>query len=578
MTLRIGKTNETINGPDFRNDVSLSTDVRDKLLANYLYSPSGTDIAVVQTQKVNSSVFNKDILLNPSGHLEVTKRVESNQYSFYNRFLGVYNRRVLGTVFNFGATTINSILHLNIWNGSRVKATVSAIDVDIAGVFTLEGIEVGTVFNPYEEKELLLTVLPTAPSAIDLVLTMVTDIGSFYINVAGPTSVIIPMRAQLGEIREFIKYKTQIIESKNGKEQRLLLRSIPRHDYALDFITTQEDQESRKLINKIYNQYPRSFTFGLMWSEMTLASNITSFSFEADTSYGRFEVDKNVMLWQDSQTYTLAIISEIAGSVVTVLTEIPSIFTNTVYCSPIDLAFLGTRPTFKTDANGNFFGSLDFRGTEIFANLPEMTFEYTYGGIPVLLWNKLFNSKTESHSINAGTELIDMDIGPFSYTTPWPGNKQTYQLGRHGASVQDGYELRQFAQYMKGRQKSVWVPTLDNDFVMAEEISIGGTTIVVLDNEFTTYYNLSNNDMFLNLAITDGTVWYFREIIGLTLDESGNQVILLDSPLDVSKGFALGSLKISFMPLCRQESDTIEIEWITPDEFYSIISLVGVMQ
>jgi len=114
-----------------------------------------------------------------------------------------------------------------------------------------------------------------------------------------------------------------------------------------------------------------------------------------------------------------------------------------------------------------------------------------------------------------------------------------------------------------GRRGTFWLPTYRNDLTPTETISAVETDINIQNIKLAD--NMTTNDLRTHLAfiLPNGTI-ICRAITNIVEVDDDEETITIDSALGVE--VATGGCIISFLDLCRQASDVVDIEWTEPNK------------
>lgn len=175
-----------------------------------------------------------------------------------------------------------------------------------------------------------------------------------------------------------------------------------------------------------------------------------------------------------------------------------------------------------------------------------------YRGLPVLEWDPDWSNDPQY------TPERSLDTVDFGVAAPAVHDLVGLPLPLLARSVaatgrQQVGALRGLLYALSGRWKPVWVPSLAQDFRMVAMVANGATT---LDVAWCGYSGAApvENRRDIRIALFNGTVLY-RRIASAAAISSSVERLTLDNA--IATGFAVGDVaQMSFMPLCRQESDT----------------------
>lgn len=123
--------------------------------------------------------------------------------------------------------------------------------------------------------------------------------------------------------------------------------------------------------------------------------------------------------------------------------------------------------------------------------------------------------------------------------------------------------FRKLVYALRGKQKSLWVPTWLDDLTLVATTASGSAALVVAWCGYTAHIAQAVNRRDLRIELADGTVLYRR--INASVDNgNGTETLTMDSAPGVALTVA-NVAQVSFMGLCRSDSDNFELGWWTRD-------------
>ncbi len=123
---------------------------------------------------------------------------------------------------------------------------------------------------------------------------------------------------------------------------------------------------------------------------------------------------------------------------------------------------------------------------------------------------------------------------------------------------------RALLYHLRGRQRAVWVPTHTDDLTLIDAVGATATTLDIAHIGYTRFAQARAGRRDLRIELVDGTVLHRRitastelstEVERLSIDAAPGRAI---APTDVAR--------ISWLVLCRLDSDTVEIHHLTDSE------------
>lgn len=497
--------------------------------------------------------------------------VESVNSALYFRYLMIRDAQI-STQISFGAASPGQTIDVGIWNGFGRGDTVASISISQSNAISISGLSVGTTFGNYEEITIELAILSTAGLRINCDITISFDSGeSVSFNVIGVLASAVLFVPE-SHMLEFISFLTNIITAKDGTEQRRALRLYPRHSLAVNWLETNPT-EANKVKNVASGKAATSIGNGFwqMNRHVNTQPSADDTVIFVDTSYAIYKEGADIILWEEGgSVYEIGTISTFDGSSITLEDPIVNTYSNAIV-APYYFMKPSAPISWKDHVNHTAFDLESLMAETI--DVDEWTFTDTYNGIGIMPYDcNLFESdSTETKLLNTYEEF-DGQTGVFTKSQKWDASKQVTRFGIHATTRGDCWKMRQLCYYLRGRQKTVWVPTLDRDFVPTADL--GGTEINCEENGYATYV-FSDDAILKHIAVYEnGQAPAYSEITAAS-EGDGAQLLTLDSSLSVADK---DDVKISFLTLSHLNTDTIEIEWISPEECYCILEFIGVKE
>ena len=154
------------------------------------------------------------------------------------------------------------------------------------------------------------------------------------------------------------------------------------------------------------------------------------------------------------------------------------------------------------------------------------------------------------------------------------GGQPTFSIGIHAMTAEECWFVRQLVIYLNGRQKAIYVATHRHDLELSRDTTAGNSSIYVVDRGF---YEIFLEGYITNLMLFSVDGLAPREVTAVVkIPETGEEQITLADT--VGGSYDVGDLKISHLPLCRLDSDVVNIEWISELESYTMLEIIGVKE
>lgn len=363
--------------------------------------------------------------------------------------------------------------------------------------------------------------------------------------------------------RETLEWNTDGFGGLTG-EQRIALRSAPRQMF--DYTTRLLDgpQFSRaKVFARRNGALP---VYVPVWSEQAflgaVGSSDTVLTF--DTTWGDWREGSFLVVWQDDVTYAVCEIDTVTGTDITLTAIVGTTFTQGVVC-PVRTAILTNGMAIERQAVFSNV-SAQFLVTDNIDLAEDYVTAYPqYQSMDVMTDAPRLVSDVNESIIRAA-EYIDNGFGPvvIETTKDYADFGQTVSFHDERGPVL--WQRRLWLHALRGKQKTFWLPTFNQDLVLQASFLSGATAITVKSISPASGFYLNKHVM---IRLNNGNR-YFREITNAASAGGGNDTLTISSSL----GVAVAPSDISmfcFISLVRLDSDRVEI-----DHSYELCSVVSV--
>ncbi|MBK5072578.1 phage tail protein [Budviciaceae bacterium CWB-B4] len=368
-------------------------------------------------------------------------------------------------------------------------------------------------------------------------------------------------------ITETLEWKTSILQSSSGAEQRVARRLSPRRSYELSVITAGNDRAAFE------NALARAG--GMTWTipawpdiaELAVTCPVGSLIIPVITTGRNFTAGGKLLI-QSAQgwlsRYEVADIRLVMSDRLVLASGTAQQWSAGTLIYPAYQAFLTNPPAIsrKTDAlmsarvRFQVMGANDYPAVN---NLP------LYRSHPILEHDPDWSDELTAEYNRMMLELDNGTGIPFRTDTA----QRAFTVQQHvwvaaGRYVQGA--LRSLFWYLRGSQRSLWIRSQSNDL---EPISpLNGN---ILDVQFVglSDFGLMPGRQDIAIRLADGAYLY-RRITAVNRRTSISDRLILDgAPVQVPLSHIVS---ISFMSLCRQNSDSVDWEHQTDADGVATIS------
>lgn len=369
---------------------------------------------------------------------------------------------------------------------------------------------------------------------------------------------------------ESFEWLTNVIESRDGREHRVMLRSLPR--VTLDYSFIAHPHNRNYYLNLLRNNLTDIWLLP-SWLKAVYVGRINKGTTIVENHFDN-HVGDNLLIYQDitkkevatwlksSEKKSLEFVfhDEHQPKLEFVFKEPPdgklglSPAINdyqAAYLLPLEKCYLNN-VTYKTSG---FDAKFDITAELVDQPLyrAELIQKQTYLGIEVLHNNYGANEST----LNKCIDKVDYDIGKTTRINKWDRTKSSRSILFYMDGLDEIKKFKQFVYRMSGRLNPFWL--CDGD------VNIYGSKIV--GNQI-----IIRNDLpsFNYLALFHDNCVTYVKIMSVSHDNYGNTIIVFDKHINYTVN------KISYLMLCRFDSDIVQIKYDTNQRAQSNIQVTEV--
>lgn len=361
-------------------------------------------------------------------------------------------------------------------------------------------------------------------------------------------------------IIEVLEWKTNILQSRNGKETRIALRRRPRRMLRMSMLV-QNDAEHKQIYDKFYKTAQRSLIVPTYQYQSRLKRKtiITDNKLYTNPRRADLRVGEDVYVRTlDGTTFVFEVASVEADHVVITTAFSQEIGAGAIVCG----AFNTRHQTPPSISMSSISGKADI---SVMVDSPRDEVAWpgysatipVFKNKPLLLRRPLATQPAES-SFDNGFDNIDNQTGRpqyFSpYTQPFVGGPRSYLI--QSLFDQDELEFwRTFLDTIKGQQKSFYTPTYREDLVWKSDIALLNNEIVVVGTDYSSLYFASPSYQQIEIETSAGT--FQCSVSGIEVVSGGTKLSLTPS-IDADLSGAVVT-RISYIMLARLATDAVTL-------------------
>lgn len=456
-----------------------------------------------------------------------------------------FQTHLIPSVLTLGNLLSSQVREVVVWNANFEDAAIANVTSQNAeGItYTIEN----TPLKPLEYGVYTINISTNGPPIISASITFDSDGHSYAVAITGRRVVMWPFIPQRTH-KEGLEWKTDII-STFTKEQRISLRDAPRQTLAYDFVLDNREFSFSKLLSQNWMQR----VYGVpIWKTNRYIGEIpagTSSIVITNIEHMDIRVGGVLILWESPYLNEALEIATIEGNVV--IFNLPSTLSYTAaYAAPVVFGRSLGGITYNRTASDYITANVEFLSLEN-VNLGKAP-STMYLDKPVVTQETILTTGSAQNNITRRVDVFDngSSITEIEVKNDWAtfGDVITFDTLTEEAH----FETLTFLHYVKGKQKSFWLPSWGKDVVPTVDTNAGSTTLTCLYIGYALYGTTSH----LMIKTYQGDMYYCAVESGVD-NRDGTETLSIPLGLPVTIDANIES--VSFMKLVRLNSDNVEI-------------------
>lgn len=351
---------------------------------------------------------------------------------------------------------------------------------------------------------LTVQILVDGDPTIDGTLDFIFDDRTVKIPITGQRAILFAVEPE-SPLVETLRFKTDVLVKRNGKEQRRSLRASPRQ--LLDLLYETEAFDRQFLEARVFGGHSRAFGIPL-WFEpalLTAAITIGASTITVDsTAFADFRNGSLAIVFAGSDNFEALIIQSFTATTLT-------------FESPFTKAFpVGTRvmPVRSVRFDETIRGErwpLNLQRTRLRVvvidegkDLSSTAAFPTFNGKVILSEGNVIAGNLEE-AYERRMETVDSESGRLERFSNEPVSRRSQVKTFHCRTRQRLWEIRQLIHALRGRTISFYIPTFFGDLTpVGAGISSGGVTLNFVNHGFTKFVNAQAPRNSVRVVLTSG--------------------------------------------------------------------------
>lgn len=570
----------------------ITPDLDNALAFPPLYQGSPVSAANLVLDEVGGLIFSPSAVKPPGAAIGSTSALTGLSGAICPLYdSDLYGRIILQPVtLAFGNVLQQQSRNVEIWNSFQTAKTLASIaESGTIGLTLLRPPSAPSepaVFNALQSRIYTVQADTSGPAAI--LATYDFDFSPDFsptLTVTGERVIVFPYCYER-PFRETLEFRTDIIESENGSEQRVSARQFPRQLFRVQYLIPNSNERQR-VLNSLFGFAGNFFAIPLFhWARpLTADASISDTVIFLDHSNADFrdttiETQHLIMLWRSPTDFEIAQIAvnglTTPGQITTELALAQNHAASDTLVVPLQFCLPKDPLQFEETQNNVVTINAQWLSND-YANLGDVSSLPVLDGIPIMGAKNLMGSESLTQGFQIKYDLTDSITGDFvvdiGRTVPEPRSF----LGIEVATEAEAFTVRKILYGLKGKQKTFWLPTFRDDFTITQNIGAGDLTITFEENDFDRFVT-EGPDPWGGIYIEtfDGTQ-YFRTITGTTPPVAGEE--------SISIGTSLGTVvtvpeirMASILTRSRFNQDRLTIQHLRIGNIKLRIPVVGVKE
>lgn len=482
-------------------------------------------------------------------------------WHFYDRMIAIPESLDLGSI------SSEQVVRVHLWNATFRSQTLRSVLVSGREGITLSGTVLPRAMNRLGMLTWTFTVAMEGPDAINTQLQWMLDGGRHALmKLTGRRSVPWLIAPDWSEhVTETLSWKTDVLVSLTGAEQRIARRLSPRRTFEFKALATGND--ARQLESSLFHYGSRVWSLPLFTdvSVLDVALPPGSLTLPVVTKGRDFAPGGQVMLAsaQPGERNETAEIAEVGERSLTFRRPLRLFWPAGTQLFPLRSAMLTDPATITRKSDNTIAVRVRFRlaghnAFNIAASLP--VYRGFYVMEPGSDWSDDLSAEYQRNVMTFDNDTGVIRVHDFARR---PFGVQRYRSVMRGRDEQAAFRATLYT--LRGRQKPVWVGSQSSDF---DVIRISGNHITVS----ATGVSLSGPQpgrRDLRIETSGGT--YYVRLTSVIRPDSATEIMVFDGPSLHFTGPEV--LKLSWLTLCRLDSDDVAWEHVTDADGVAVVDV-----
>jgi len=363
---------------------------------------------------------------------------------------------------------------------------------------------------------------------------------------------------------ETLEWKTDILKSFNGTEQRRALRTRPRRGFEYQML--MHGQTASLFEAYVWGWHNRHWALpvwtdvGKLTSDTIAGQNVLG----VDTATLGFRVNDFAILYLTPTIYEVIEIQAMTENSLTAKKNLSANWPAGSRIYPLILAHLkGSVSTARHTSSAMEAGNVTFETSpdNAYDHIPEGAPSTMYDGIEVVMVKPNWKAAI-SNEFTREFSTVDTGVGPIGYFPTETVSRIVKPFSWLLKKRSDIIEFRKLVGRLRGQAKTCWMPSWHDDFKVAGPNTYDQSVLTIEGTWFQQLVGSDTSRDRLVIHLPDGSTVFRRVLGGSPNYLDGTTQLQLDSSIGTTISRD-DNVRVSFLMRCRLASDKVVIPWVT---------------
>lgn len=363
---------------------------------------------------------------------------------------------------------------------------------------------------------------------------------------------------------ENLEWKTDVLRSRNGLEQRRALRENPRRGFEYGMLLAGEHISMFEAY--LWGWQDKHFALPV-WTDagkLTASASGAQSVLQLQTDTLGFRNGDFAIVYGGLKQYEAVQVQSLSATQITTVSPLGATWPAGTKVYPLILAHLvdavmHDRLTSRVGQAGSvlFNSSAD----SAYSAIPGAAAGSLYDGIELITQSPDWKSAIQNE-FTRRFDVVDADVGPVGYYQTEPTSRVTRPFQWLLKTRSQIVDFRNLMGRLSGQSKSCWMPSWHEDFEVSASNSADQTKLTVKGTWFHTLVGVDISRDRLAIRLPNGTSLYRRIVSTLPDYVNDTTSLQLDSTLGTIVS-GNDNTRVSLLLRCRLASDKVVIPWLT---------------